>query len=564
MEHWKLEIEKYKGTIEKSVANNAVTIIRGPTGCGKTTYVPLMFQNKNVAIVEPRRLAVLHLYNILKTKINNLGYRMRFNRRAVDMERKRTVIYTDGAFLFDLDLTYDIIIVDEIHERSTRMDILLMLLKQKFKNKLILMSATLDINVIQTFFNANLVDIKCKSFHCEEIYLETPTNDYIFEAFATVKTIIKTDSNDSRKDILIFLPGVEDINDLFKLIRRLPNVTPYKIFSTIDESEQLKIFENTPLRKVILATNICETSLTIPSVKYVIDTGLVKNKIFNKVSYFGIQSISCESAEQRKGRANRLGEGVCYRLYTKSQPLYNKIADILTSDITTSMLILLKYNLDILEVEFLEYPPYENITFALQFLLDKHCIVIVNNRFKITSYGKRLLTYPFDVHLSNLYESTLVSNLGYFGNILVALISLDNYNFMQYSLKKEDTDIDYLLNIFENYLKAHNKKEYCDTFSLPDKGMDKAFQIFKTLKKTHPNNLNAKDEIHKIFSKCFEHNLCIRQKDGSYKIKKTNQVVYLHPSSPFFKRNIQKIVVVDFFYTTKCYCRIVGKYFISI
>ena len=94
--------------------------------------------------------------------------------------------------------------------------------------------------------------------------------------------------------------------------------------------------------------------------------------------------------------------------------------------------------------------------------------------------------------------------------------------------------------------------------------MDKAFQIFKTLKKTHPNNLNAKDEIHKIFSKCFEHNLCIRQKDGSYKIKKTNQVVYLHPSSPFFKRSIQKIVVVDFFYTTKCYCRIVGKYFISI
>lgn len=565
MYSWKLEIEKYKENILKRVEKNKTTIIKGPTGCGKSTYVPLLFKDKKVAIIEPRRIAVLGLYNVLKNQVDNLGYKMRFNKVKVDEEKAHMVIFTDGAFLAEMDLDFDIIIVDEVHERSVRTDLLLFMLKLKFKNKLILMSATLETTTLEKYFNTCLIDIKCKSYKVKEIYVEKPVADYITAIYLTIKRIIiENKEDDERKDVLVFLPGVDDINDLFKLIKKQVGVKPYKVFSAMEEHEQIEIFKSTTERKIILATNICETSLTIPTVKYVIDTGLAKTKIFDGISHLGIQKITAESEKQREGRCNRLGNGVCYKMYTKDMEFMAKVPEFQQSDMSHVFLFLLKNKIDLTTAKFLNYPPVKNIRIALEFLKEKKCIEIEckeesETKPEITTYGKRLLQHPFDVNLANFYECAISKNFAYFGSIIVALISLENYNFMQYKEKTQKTDLEWLIYIFEEYKKAEDKYDCCKKYDLPVKGMKNAHKIFKTLKRTN-NNITLED-FEKLFSNCFAHNKCIRQKDGSYKVEKTGEIAWIHPSSPFFKRNTQKIVVVDFFCTSKTYCRIIGKYY---
>ncbi|KAL6122716.1 Dhx33 [Nucleospora cyclopteri] len=563
MYDYELEIVKYKDKLINIFEKHRNIIIKGPTGCGKSTYVPLLLKDKNVAIIEPRRIAVTSLYAILKKNIPNIGYKMRFNKVNPKQDGPKTMIFTDGAFLADMDMDYDYIIIDEVHERSVRNDILLMLLKLNYKNKLIMMSATLDTTKLCSYFKAFVFNIRTKTFPLCLKYLSKPTNDYIIESYLTVKKIIKETDDDSRKDILIFLPGVDCINDLAKLIKKIPTVKVYKIYSAMADIDQSKIFENCLMRKVILSTNISETSLTIPTVKYVIDTGLVKTKIFKGINFLGIQATSIESSRQRAGRCNRLGSGTCYRLYTENEKLPEAVPEIIKSDVSTAVLLLLKNNINLKTAKFIDLPTKENLIIAIDFLQKIECIYIKDDTAVITKYGSRLINHPFDIHLSHFYELCVEAGEAYYGSILVSLIGLDNYNFLQNKNSKEmktkETDIEYLVGIFEKYIEHKNKEEFCLEKGLSIKGMSVAYKIYKTLKKTKTEN--GLQVVQKIFSKAFALNLCLRQKDGSYKLLNTEQIVNLHPSSGFFKRNIQKIVVVDFFYTSKLYCRIVGNYF---
>ena len=562
MYKWRLEIEKYGDLIVRKVNRCKTVIIKGPTGCGKSTYVPTLFKNKNVAIIEPRRLAVLSLYDILKQEIDNCGYKMRFNKINIDRNKNYCMLYTDGAFLADLDLSYDIIIIDEVHERSIRTDVLLMILKKRYKGKLIMMSATLETKALEKYFEAELIDIKCKSYKVKQICVEKPVADYILEGFLRIKEIAKNIENDDRKDVLVFLPGIDEINEMYKLCRKIPTVKTYKIYSAMEESDQMKVFKKTHERKIILATNVCETSLTIPSVKYVIDTGLCKNKIFKGIGYFGIQKISKESISQREGRCNRLGDGVCYKLYKKETEFIEGCSQIEKTELSTMILMLLKNKIDITSVDFINKPPVDNLKTALSFLDDKKCVEITkvdeNIKIRITSYGKMLIQHPFDISLSNFYECSILNGYGKISAAIISLISLENYNFMFYKEKQQQSDIEYLLFIFEEYVRRDDKAEFCKKYGLPVKGMDMAYKIYKSLSKK--GDKIEIDGLNNIFSRCFSHNSCLRQADGSYMVERTGQIVWLHPSSTLFKKNFKKIVVVDFFCTTKVYCRIAGRF----
>jgi len=582
---YSLQIEKYQDAILSTIESHKTTIIKGPTGCGKSTFIPFLLRNQRVAIIEPRRIAVTTLYNTLSDKIENLGYRMRFNRKTT--EATRMTIFTDGSFLNSIqDLDYDYIIVDEVHERSVRTDLILSYLKSNYRNKLILMSATLNTKRLEDFFGAFLYEIPGESYPTDIRYLDAPTADYITESYLTIKSILRARDKTEKKDILVFLPGEDDIDDLYKLCKRLPAIVACRVHSTMSDKDQLRIYEPSDLTKVILSTNICETSLTIPNIKYVIDTGLQKVKIFNGISSLGILAASRDSSTQRLGRCNRLGPGVCYRLYTSTQELPPYTPEILRSDLKTTILTIASWRKSIFTFEFIDYPPLGNVLAAIRFLVGKKCMAIFykdkkfsdiksfdgelegivdhadtsymlkNLTLKATSYGMRLSRHPFDVHLAHFYEQCVEAGVGYFGGVVAALVSQENYNFLGEGPKA--TDLEYLVELFDGYCAAPDKAEYCTKRGAPSKGMEIASRVMKQLDGRRDGSM---DDVQRIFSRCFEHNMCVRGTDGSYQHSGLDQKIWIHPTSGFFKRRDKKIAMVDVFCSTKAYARIVGKYY---
>ncbi|CAD25212.1 ATP-DEPENDENT RNA HELICASE (DEAD box family) [Encephalitozoon cuniculi GB-M1] len=600
---YNLPIEECKDKILSTVERSKVCIIKGPTGCGKSTYIPYLlsscFPSSRIAVVEPRRIAVTSLHKTLSSAMEGVGYKMRFN-KSVGKDT-RTIIYTDGSFLNEIgESEFDYIIVDEVHERSVRTDIILGLLRSNIKNikgKVILMSATVDTAKVSRYFKADVLDIPGAGHPVKIEYLPECTSDYIVESYCIIKRIAlsKEDSWDGfepeNKGILVFLPGEEDINDLYGLLRKLPAIRVYKIFSALSDKEQSKIYEPCSLRKVILSTNICETSLTIPGIGYVLDSGLQKVKIYDQMSHLGIWSISKESADQRLGRCNRTGPGTCYRLYTENMygtlPLQQS-PEICRSDLSQAFLLLLSYRKNPLRFEFLDYPTRANAISALSFLLEKGCISIssiredlrccLNSslvrhdgavpdptelslddiRLKITRYGRTVLRHPFDVHLSHFYQQSLGRDVGYLASILVSLVSQDSCNFLKYKNKSQKTDIEFLVCLFEGYLESEDKKQYCAKHEVGIKHMEIAKRIFSALNRKKDGDIEM---IERVFSLAYQHNLCERMKDGSYKHLRGGSVVWIHPSSCFFKRKDRFIVFVDIFHTTKAYARVVGRYF---
>ncbi|KAF9764202.1 ATP-dependent RNA helicase dhx8 [Nosema granulosis] len=644
MYKYNLLIENYSTVIKSTIEENKTVLIKGPTGCGKSTYVPLLldFNDKKIAIIEPRRIAVTSLYNTLHSVVGSkVGYKMRFNKRIE--KDTNVVIYTDGAFLNDAKHKhFDYIILDEVHERSIRTDVILSILK-KGESKVILMSATVDTNKIQRYCDAKVVEIEGSSYPARIIYNEEPVSDYIIEAYTIIKGIVLDDKKKKEilkkekkinyrtaeddvddfleinkpreeikidnpqieietdnKDILVFLTGEEDINELYKLLKRILNISIYKIYSSLSDSDQSKIYEESPLRKVILSTNICETSLTIPGIRYVLDCGLAKTKLFDKIDYMGILSISKESAEQRMGRCNRTGPGVCYRIYPRE--IYEKmtclIPEIKRADLTNAVLQLASFDINIFECDLLDYPTQSNVFYAISFLLRKKLIYLIvtyknkiyriengtiveckNNKklniseertkkllesvfdlkmnIKITNFGRIISSLPFDVNLACFYQECLTKKVSYYGSMLVAMISLNNYNFVK-SSKNNKTDIEHLVGLFEDYLGADNKVQFCKEREVSQKFLEKASNVFNKLDKKKGGDISS---LEKVFSSSFEYNKSIKNNDGSYTHIESGKKVYIHPSSGFFKKNEKYIVFVDVLCTTKEYVRVVGRYF---
>jgi HrpA-like RNA helicase len=596
---YRLPIEDWKDQILATMRRHRVTIVRGPTGCGKSTFIPCILSSpcKRIAVIEPRRIAVTSLYNTLSAVLENVGYKMRFSKNIT--RESRVIIYTDGSFLNEASFSeFDYIIVDEVHERSVRTDVLLGILKDNMhciRSKIILMSATVDIEKIGRYFGAGTIEIPGEPHPVRIEYAAEDVSDYIVESYCTIKKIISKreecvdGAKVANRDVLVFLPGEEDINALHLLLRKIITVKVYKVFSALSDREQNRIYEECNIRKVVLSTNICETSLTIPGIGYVIDCGLHKTKIFDQVNFLGIQPISKDSAQQRLGRCNRTGPGVCYRLYTKEmyEGLPPATPEICRADLSQVFLQLLEYKRDILGFEFLDFPPRSNAVSGLKLLLDKGCAKLydcearkelseddcialgskaeeggsmLENRVRvqITSYGRMISRLPFDVHLAHFYQQCLSNNVGYYGSILLSLISQENYNFLRNTQPEFRTDIEFLIDLFERYLEAEDRKGFCVRNEVSLKGMERGARIFKVLDKKKDGDLQL---LERIFSYAYQHNLSERQEDGSYRHLGSGNVVWMHPRSYFFRRRDRFIVFVDVFFTSKMYARVVGKYY---
>ncbi|CAG8529043.1 21107_t:CDS:10, partial [Racocetra persica] len=416
----------------QAVKENETIVVMGEMGCGKSTQIPQflldagLLSDGAIALTQPRRVAAISLAKRVANEVGTkLGHRVGYSVRFDDTSSRATVIkyLTDGMLLRELLsdpllLKYCVIILDEAHERTMRTDILFGMVKRvqdARKNdkscsplKVIIMSATLNSQKFANYFNTTtILQIPGRQFPVSVNYSFVPQPDYLDAAFTTSTQI---HANQPPGDILLFLPGQDDIEILEKLITEygttLPpdklKIIPCLLFAALPTEQQTKVFDPSPpgTRKIILATNIAETSITINGVRYVVDTGKCKMKKFNSrvgMESLSIENISKDSADQRMGRAGREAPGFCYRLYTEEE--YNKMEkntepEIKRCNLASIILLLKAFGIDnVLEFDYLDAPSRNLLKRALEQLF---ILKALNNQGKITDLGRKMSEFPLE------------------------------------------------------------------------------------------------------------------------------------------------------------------------
>ena len=340
-----LPIFRHRQEIIQAIRDNQVIIVAGETGCGKTTHLPLMClealgtRAKRIVCTQPRRIAAISLARYVATLVpgapDTICYKIRF--RDTIKPETRISFVTDGIVLAEtisdpLLKRYDCIIIDEAHERTINIDFLLgymrWILPKRPELKLIISSATLDIRLFSSRFNhAPVITVSGRLFPVEiryepviALWQGIAMNAYVDGVVHSVKQLLN--AHDSG-DILAFLPTVDDIREcLNKLSAMLAksDISILPLFGRMTPEEQVKIFDRGGTRRIVLATNIAETSITVPNIRFVVDTGLCRNVTFDAragINRMPVSAISQASANQRAGRCGRVREGVCIRLYSE-------------------------------------------------------------------------------------------------------------------------------------------------------------------------------------------------------------------------------------------------------
>lgn len=375
-----LPVFAYREELLNAIQTHQVIIVVGETGSGKTTQIPQYLveagysrEGKRIACTQPRRVAAMSVATRVSEEMNTkLGHEVGYSIRFEDCTSDKTIIkyMTDGMLLRELltepDLqTYSVLIIDEAHERTLHTDILFGLVKDiaKFRPelKLLISSATLDAEKFSAYFDdAPIFRIPGRRYPVNIYYTKNPEADYLAAAVTTTMQIHLTQESG---DILIFLTGQEEIESVQerltfiskKLKGKMKELIVVPIYASLPTEMQAAIFKPTPLgsRKVVLATNIAETSITIDGIVYVIDPGFCKLNTYNPRT--GLESLtvtpcSRASANQRSGRAGRVGAGKCFRLYT-AWAFEHEMEDSTTPEIQRTNLgnvvLLLKVNLSL-------------------------------------------------------------------------------------------------------------------------------------------------------------------------------------------------------------------------
>nr|XP_027193902.1 probable pre-mRNA-splicing factor ATP-dependent RNA helicase prp43 [Dermatophagoides pteronyssinus] len=342
-----LPVVAHFNSVVETVLRNQVTIVVGETGSGKSTQLPYLLYKKlkevknedaKIAVTQPRRIAAISLASYVKSILaekneqNLVDYAVRFDNKSTKFTRIKYM--TDGLLLREIILdtklsNYSVIIIDEVHERSVTIDLLVAIYKLNFFKKsnlkLVIMSATMEAQLFSKFFDyAVVINIPGRIYNVKVNYLNTVSEEYISNGLNIIVDICLSDDSG---DVLFFLPGKEEILVACALLKKMYNdkikgLIILPLYSNLSKSEQELVFVETPpnSRKVVLSTNIAETSVTIPNIVFVVDSGVERKNVYcpmiQGTSLITVQ-IAKSSANQRKGRAGRVKDGVCYRLYSQ-------------------------------------------------------------------------------------------------------------------------------------------------------------------------------------------------------------------------------------------------------
>uniref|UniRef100_A0A8C9DYR6 Probable ATP-dependent RNA helicase DHX35 n=1 Tax=Phocoena sinus TaxID=42100 RepID=A0A8C9DYR6_PHOSS len=535
----KLPVFKLRNHILYLIENYQTVVIVGETGCGKSTQIPQYLaeagwtaEGRVVGVTQPRRVAAVTVAGRVAEERgavlgHEVGYCIRFD-DCTNPLATRIKFLTDGMLVREMMVDplltkYSAIMLDEAHERTLYTDIAIGLLKKIQKKRgdlrLIVASATLDAEKFWDFFNQNdtsdptrdtcvILTVEGRTFPVDIFYLQSPVPDYIK---STVETVMKIHQTEGDGDILAFLTGQEEVETVVSMLieqaralgrtgmKRHLRVLP--MYAGLPSFEQMKVFERVSrtVRKVIVATNVAETSITISGIVYVIDCGFVKLRAYNPrtaIECLVVVPVSQASASQRAGRGGRSRSGKCYRLYTEEafdQLPQSTVPEMQRSNLAPVILQLKALGIDnVLRFHFMSPPPAQSMVQALELLyalggLDKDC--------RLTEpLGMRIAEFPLNPMFAKMLLES--GNFGCSQEILsiAAMMQIQNVFVVPSNQKSqairvhrkfavEEGDHLTMLNVYEAFIKHSKNSQWCQEHFLNYKGLVRAVTVREQLKK---------------------------------------------------------------------------------
>ena len=610
-----LPITQRRSEIVEAIRKHQVIILAGETGSGKTTQIPKMCIEAGrgvrglIACTQPRRIAALTVAARIAEELGSediVGCKIRFHDSCQPKNLIR--VMTDGILLSEAQNhsalgAYDTIMIDEAHERSLNIDVLLGMMRRLIDRrrnlKLIITSATLDTQKFSDHFRgAPIIEVSGRTFPVEIRYSppEEGTLSLPERSALGVRDIM---SESRRGDILVFLPTEQDIRDTMELVSRdfstRLNILP--LFARLPTSKQRKAFEIGGRRKLVIATNIAETSLTIPGIRFVVDTGLARISRYNPGSGthgLPIDPISRASADQRAGRCGRVEDGICIRLYSKedyiSRPEYT-LPEIKRTNLAEVILRLIDLGIDDIEkFPFVDPPSAAGIRDGLKTLREIGAIDSAKGR-RLTPNGRLMAHLPLDPRLARMLIHA--DREGCLGDVLpiVAALSLQDprekppekaaqAESAHAAFRNELSDFIGWLNIWDGFRAKAGKgsysgklKRYCREHYLSFRRMREWMDVHRQItlvmeengyrphrKKPDPwvdrrgRYTQRYASIHRsILSGLLSH-IAKRKEKGSYGATR-NREVYIHPGSALRKSAPEWIVAAELVRTSKLFAR---------
>lgn len=564
------------------VHDNSIVVIVGETGSGKTTQLTQYLHEDGyskygmIGCTQPRRVAAMSVAKRVSDEMGvNLGDEVGYAIRFEDCTSEKTVIkyMTDGILqresLREADLdNYSVVIMDEAHERSLSTDVLFGLLREVIARrqdlKLIVTSATMDASKFATFFgNVPVFTVPGRTFPVEIYFSKNPVEDYVD---AAVKQSLQIHLQPNQGDILIFMPGQEDIEVTCELIsERLgeidnaPQLAILPIYSQLPSDLQAKIFQKAPdgVRKCVVATNIAETSLTVDGIIFVVDAGYCKLKVYNPrigMDALQVYPISQANANQRSGRAGRTGPGFCFRLYTESQykneMLSTTVPEIQRTNLANVVLLLKSLGVqDLLQFHFMDPPPQDNI---LNSMYQLWILGALDNVGSLTPLGRNMEEFPLDPALSKMLIVSCDMKCSAEILIVVSMLSVPAI-FYHPKGREEDSDAarekfqvpesDHLtyLNVYLQWKTNNYSSIWCNEHFIHIKAMRKVREVRQQLKDIMDQQKmqivscgTEWDIIRKCICSAYFHQAARLKGIGEYVNCRTGMPCHLHPTSALF------------------------------
>ncbi|MEE9367392.1 MAG: ATP-dependent RNA helicase HrpA [Pontiella sp.] len=605
-----LPISGKRADIQKLIEENQVVIICGTTGSGKTTQLPKIVMEAGcgktgrIGVTQPRRLAATGMARRVAEEMNTeygkgVGCQVRFD----DSTCAETIIkfMTDGILLAETQRDrhleqYDCIIVDEAHERSLNIDFLLGYLKNLLKVrpdlKIVISSATLDAESFSDFFNnAPVIEVEGRTYPVEDFFLppgkDEELSNHILRAMRWISDV------DDDGDVLIFLPGEREIKDATKKLegQHWKNTEVLPLFGRLSMAEQQRVFKVGGRRRIILATNVAETSITIPGIHYVVDSGQVRLSRFNprtQVQGLQVEQVSQASARQRRGRCGRVTDGICIFLYDKDT--FENSAEYTDPEIRRSSLAGV-----ILQMDLLGLPPIERFP-----LIDPPHPALVREGYKalqdigaidedrrLTKLGRDISAFPTDPHLARMIvqahdEGALPEIL-----ILVSFLSIQDVR-ERPTEKAEAADLAHkqwidpksdfitILNLW-NFIEAergsggsHGKlRKLCKANFINYRRVMEWRNLWNDLKQTvrdlkwkMPNDVKLEDYhydlVHRSLLAGLPANIGLKGENSEFTAAR-NRKFFIFPGSGLFKKPPEWVLTFSLVETTRLYARIVSE-----
>eukprot|EP01018_Ginkgo_biloba_P021063 Gb_14269 [translate_table: standard] len=599
-----LPIYKLKKELIQAVNDNQVLVVIGETGSGKTTQVTQYLAEAGyttrgkIGCTQPRRVAAMSVAKRVAEEFGcrlgeEVGYAIRFE----DCTGPETVIkyMTDGMLLreilVDEELSqYSVVMLDEAHERTIHTDVLFGLLKQLVKRRpdlrLIVTSATLDAEKFSGyFFNCNIFTIPGRTFPVEILYTKQPESDYLDAALITVMQIHLTEPEG---DVLLFLTGQEEIDTACQILyermrglgKNVPELIILPVYSALPSEMQSRIFEPAPpgKRKVVVATNIAEASLTIDGIYYVVDPGFAKQNVYNPklgLDSLVITPISQASAKQRAGRAGRTGPGKCYRLYTESayrnEMLPTTVPEIqrINLGFTTLNMKAMGIN-DLLSFDFMDPPPPQALISAMEQL---YSLGALDEEGLLTKLGRKMAEFPLEPPLSKMLLASV--DLGCSDEILTIIAMLQTQNIFYRPREKQaqadqkrakffqpEGDHLTLLAVYEAWKAKNFSGPWCFENFVQSRSLRRAQDVRKqllTIMDRYKMDVVGAGKnfikIRKAIAAGFFFHAARKDPQEGYRTLVENQPVYIHPSSALFQRQPDWVLYHELVMTTKEYMR---------